>query len=62
MGIADRYLAYLASLRTAVAPDLTALATIAVLMSAKLEQPISPSFNRMIALLPADKKQVITKK
>ena len=28
------------------------LATISVLMSAKLEQPISPSFSKMISLTP----------
>ena len=37
------------------------LATICVLMSAKLEQPISPSFNRMISLLDDDEKTRITK-
>ena len=38
------------------------LATIAVLMSAKLEQPISPSFTRMINLLNEQEKKAITKK
>ena len=28
------------------------LATVAILIAAKIEQPISPSFNRMIKLLP----------
>jgi len=37
------------------------LSTIAVLMSAKLEQPISPSFTRMINLLNAEEKKVVTK-
>ena len=37
------------------------LATISVLMSAKLEQPISPSFTRMINLLTSDEKKVVTK-
>ena len=49
--IADRYLAYLARYGKK-APNLSALATIALLMAAKIEQPISPSFNRMINLLP----------
>jgi hypothetical protein len=31
------------------------------LLSAKLEQPISPSFNRMLALLPASEQKTITK-
>lgn len=33
-------------------PNLYHLAATCLLMAAKLEQPISPSFNRMIALLP----------
>jgi hypothetical protein len=37
------------------------LATISVLMSAKLEQPISPSFTRMINLLKPDEKKNVTK-
>ena len=37
------------------------LATIAVLMSAKVEQPISPSFTRMINLLNNDEKKNVTK-
>jgi len=37
------------------------LATIAVLMSAKLEQPISPSFTRMINLLSPEEKKNVTK-
>jgi hypothetical protein len=37
------------------------LATISVLMSAKLEQPISPSFTRMINLLSNSEKQSVTK-
>jgi hypothetical protein len=39
-----------------------ALATIAVLMSAKLEQPISPSFSRMISLLTDEEQKLVTKK
>jgi len=37
------------------------LATISVLMSAKLEQPISPSFTRMINLLAPEEKKNVTK-
>lgn len=37
------------------------LATIATLMSAKLEQPISPSFTRMINLLSSEEKKLVTK-
>jgi len=32
-----------------------------MLIAAKLEQPISPSFNRMLALLPASEQKTITK-
>jgi len=38
------------------------LAVISVLMAAKLEQPISPSFNRMINLLPEEERKYVTKK
>ncbi len=31
------------------------MALVVVLMAAKLEQPVSPSFNKMIALLPESK-------
>ena len=33
-------------------PNLYQLGAVALLMAAKMEQPISPSFKRMIALLP----------
>lgn len=49
--IADRYLACLAR-SGKKAPNLNKLAVITLLMAAKIEQPISPSFNRMINLLP----------
>ena len=35
------------------------LATIATLMSAKLEQPMSPSFSRMIGLLTTEEKRLV---
>lgn len=38
------------------------LATISMLLAAKLEQPISPSFSRMISLLSDDEKKNVTKK
>ena len=50
--IADRYLAYLSS-KGKKAPNLSALATIALLMAAKIEQPISPSFTLSFALVLA---------
>ena len=37
------------------------LAVISVLMAAKLEQPISPSFNRMINLLPDEERKFVSK-
>lgn len=50
VSVADRYLATLVKTHQK-APDLVHLATICTLISAKLEQPISPSFTRMISLL-----------
>ena len=40
---------------------MVALATICVLMSAKLEQPISPSFTRMTNLLTDEEKKYVSK-
>lgn len=37
------------------------LATASMLMAAKLEQPISPSFVRMISLLSEDEQQNVSK-
>ena len=37
------------------------LATVAILIAAKLEQPISPSFNRMIKLLPKSQQLQVEK-
>jgi len=37
-------------------PDLAHLAAISILIAAKIEQPISPSFTRMISLLPGHYK------
>ena len=53
--IADRYLSCLAR-NGKRAPNLNALAVITLLMAAKIEQPISPSFNRMINLLPESQR------
>ena len=50
--IADRYLKLVLS-KDLEMPNMFALAATCTLMAAKLEQPVSPSFNRMIALLPA---------
>lgn len=48
--ISDTYLSMLAKKNEAV-PNLVCLATISILMAAKLEEALSPSFNRMISLL-----------
>ena len=53
--IADRYLSNILPQGKDV-PNLYALAATVTLIAAKLEQPISPSFNRMIALLPASQQ------
>ncbi len=37
------------------------LAVICILMAAKLEQPISPSFSRMISLLSVDEQKFVNK-
>lgn len=38
------------------------LSTISMLIAAKIDQPISPSFIRMISLLTEDEKKNVTKK
>ena len=37
------------------------LATVSILMAAKLEEPISPSFTRMISKLSKDEQEHVTK-
>ena len=62
VSIVDRYLSHLAK-NGRPAPELTALCVVSMLLAAKLEQPISPNFNRMINLLPEPYKQRgVTKK
>lgn len=58
--IADRYLSYLAH-NGKRAPNMSVLATTVILMAAKIEQPISPSFNRMINFLPESQKARVNK-
>jgi hypothetical protein len=41
--------------------QIVCLSTISILMAAKLEQPISPSFTRMISLLTEEEKKLVTK-
>ena len=50
VSLADRYLVSIAVKKGRV-PCLITLAVISVLMAAKLEQPVSPSFTRMILVL-----------
>jgi hypothetical protein len=42
-------------------PNLVCLATISILMAAKLEEALSPSFNRMISLLQKDQRDSANK-
>jgi hypothetical protein len=59
-GIFDKYISRIGV--TNFPKDKTVhLATIATLMSAKLEQPISPSFTRMINLLSTEERKVVSK-
>ena len=58
--IADRYL-YSLALNGRRAPPMPVLATVAMLIAAKIEQPISPSFNRMIRLLPRNQQIQVEK-
>lgn len=60
-GILDRYL-YMIGIQNFPKSQMVCLATISVLMSAKLEQPISPSFTRMINLLSEEEKKYVSKK
>ena len=53
--IADRYLSVLAQ-NNQQAPNLDLLATISLLIAAKIEEPIVPCFEIMISLLPAPQK------
>ena len=50
VSLADRYLVNIA-IKGDPAPCLIPLAVVCVLMAAKLEQPVSPNFNRLIHLL-----------
>jgi len=59
-GILDRYI-YLVGAQNFPKSQMVSLATICVLMSAKLEQPISPSFTRMINLLTDEEKKYVSK-
>lgn len=58
--LCDRYLVNLA-IKNLKAPCLIKLAIISTLMAAKLEQPVQPSFNRMIKLVAAEWSFTVTK-
>ena len=58
VSIADRYLRVLDE---AEYPNLSVLAVISVLLSAKLEQHIKPNFKRMVNMLESGKNKMITK-
>lgn len=58
--ILDRYL-FITGWQTFPRDQMCKLATISMLMAAKLEQPISPSFTRMIGLLSEDEQQQVSK-
>ena len=60
-GILDRYI-YVVGPSNFQKSQMVCLATISVLLSAKIEQPISPSFTRMINLLGEEEKKYVSKK
>ena len=57
--ILDRYLAVI-GWSTYPREKMCILATVCMLMAAKLEQPISPSFSKMLGLLSEDEQKTIT--
>jgi len=59
-GIFDRYL-YMTGVENVPKTEVVSLSVISMLMSAKLEQPISPSFARMINLLTDEEKALTSK-
>jgi hypothetical protein len=56
----DRYI-YMVGAQNFPKSQMVSLSTVCVLMSAKLEQPISPSFTRMISLLTDEEKKYVNK-
>ena len=61
VSLMDRYLKHVCESADKKIPAGPALAVICMLMAAKLEQPVSPSFNRMITCLPSDYRGGVTK-
>jgi hypothetical protein len=60
VAIMDRYFRSLTSTKRE-APIANIMATVSLLLAAKLEQSISPSFNRMINTLPHASRDGVTK-
>jgi hypothetical protein len=58
--IFDRYINYVGASNFPKS-QIVCLSTISILLAAKLEQPISPSFTRMISLLTEEEKKLVTK-
>lgn len=58
--IFDRYLSTIGVLKFKK-QHIPLLSTTCVLLAAKLEQPISPSFSRMISILPDEERDFVTK-
>ena len=58
--LCDRYLVNLA-VKGMTAPCLIKLAIICTLMAAKLEQPIQPSYNRMVRLVASEWNVTVSK-
>ena len=59
-GILDRYI-YMIGVQNFPKAQMVCLSTICVLLSAKVEQPISPSFNRLISLLTPEEQKYVSK-
>lgn len=59
-GIFDRYISLL-GIQNFNKENVVSLSAICILMSAKLEQPISPSFSRMINLLTLEEQKYTSK-
>jgi hypothetical protein len=61
VSIVDRYLNQL-TINATKAPPVTELSVVSCVLAAKLEQPISPSYNKMIGFLPENQKTGVSKK
>jgi len=60
--LVDRYLAYV--IREKLyddTPNLYHLAAVSCLIAAKLEEPVSPSFNRLMAIIPSIERRRMSK-